>query len=222
MARRNPEPGRRLGRGRLELQARLSRLRARAGTSSQTAWALLGLMAAGEVDHPAPRARDRLSHAHAGRRRTLERATLYGGRLSAHLLPALSRLFEVLPALGLGALPQSQARQQQGGGVRDVGMKRFRLIRSPFRITAKSCCATKSCTNLVGGQRQRVALPCPPSRAQWWARRAASRRAFAHPTSASPLQELKEEIADLLRLFLLEPMARTIDEVGSPHLCAGV
>ena len=53
LARRHPERRRRLGRGRRELQARLSRLRARAETASQTAWALLGLMAAGEVDHPA-------------------------------------------------------------------------------------------------------------------------------------------------------------------------
>ena len=30
-------------------------------TASQTAWALLGLMAAGEVDHPAVAARDRIS-----------------------------------------------------------------------------------------------------------------------------------------------------------------
>ena len=53
LARGDPERRRRLGRGRRELQARLSRLRAGAATASQTAWALLGLMAAGEVDHPA-------------------------------------------------------------------------------------------------------------------------------------------------------------------------
>jgi len=43
----------RLGRGSVQLQAGLSRLRARALPASQTAWAALALMAAGELDHPA-------------------------------------------------------------------------------------------------------------------------------------------------------------------------
>ena len=38
-------------------------------TASQTAWALLGLMAAGEIEHPAVAARHPLSDRHAGRRR---------------------------------------------------------------------------------------------------------------------------------------------------------
>ena len=60
--REDSEFRRRLGRGRRELQARLPRLRARRrARRSQTAWALLGLMAAGEVDHPAVSARHRLS-----------------------------------------------------------------------------------------------------------------------------------------------------------------
>jgi squalene-hopene/tetraprenyl-beta-curcumene cyclase len=53
LAREDPEQRRRLGRGRIELQARLPRLRDGTGTPSQTAWAVLGLMAAGEIDHPA-------------------------------------------------------------------------------------------------------------------------------------------------------------------------
>ena len=54
LARLDPERGRRLGRKLRQLQARLQRLpAARRRCASQTAWALMGLMAAGEVDHPA-------------------------------------------------------------------------------------------------------------------------------------------------------------------------
>ena len=52
MAAIDPESRRRLGRGRRQLQARLSGHEPAPSTASQTAWALLGLMAAGEVDHP--------------------------------------------------------------------------------------------------------------------------------------------------------------------------
>ena len=80
-------------------------------TASQTAWALLGLMAAGEIDHPAvARGIDYLAR-HARRRRLLERAALHRDRFPARVLSALPRLFEILPALGAGALPQSQERQ---------------------------------------------------------------------------------------------------------------
>ena len=91
-------------------------------TASQTAWALLGLMASGDVDHPAVGARHRLSHGAARRRRFLERAALHRDRFPARVLSALPRLCEILPALGAGALPQSQERQCAGGGVRDVGL----------------------------------------------------------------------------------------------------
>ena len=76
-------------------------------TASQTAWALMGLMAAGEVDHPAVAARHRLSPAHAGRGRLLGRGALHRDRFPARVLSALPRLFEIFPALGAGALPQS-------------------------------------------------------------------------------------------------------------------
>ena len=50
----DPERGRRLGRGCRQLPARLQGISSGAPTTaSQTAWALLGLMAAGEVGHPA-------------------------------------------------------------------------------------------------------------------------------------------------------------------------
>ena len=89
-------------------------------TASQTAWALLGLMAAGEVDHPAVARGIAYLTAHAGRRRLLGRAALHRDRFPARVLSALSRLREILPALGAGALPQSEERQHAGGGVRDV------------------------------------------------------------------------------------------------------
>ena len=54
LADRAPARGRRLGRGRRQLLARLCAATSpRRSTASQTAWALLGLMAAGEADDPA-------------------------------------------------------------------------------------------------------------------------------------------------------------------------
>ena len=84
---------------------------ARPSTASQTAWALLGLMAAGEVEPSGRRARHRLPAAHAGRGRHLAGDALYRDRLPARLLPALSWLCEVLSAVGAGALPQHEDRQ---------------------------------------------------------------------------------------------------------------
>ncbi len=84
-------------------------------TPSQTAWALLGLMAAGEVDHPA------VAQGIEYLRRTqragwrVGRGTLHRGRLPARVLPALPRLPAVLPAAGAGALPQPAVAQQHAG-----------------------------------------------------------------------------------------------------------
>ena len=75
-------------------------------TASQTAWALLGLMAAGEVDHPAVRRGIDYLATESRRRRTVERAAVHRDRLPARVLSALSRLPEILPALGDGALSQ--------------------------------------------------------------------------------------------------------------------
>ena len=95
-------------------------------TASQTAWALLGLMAAGEVDHPAVARGIKYLADNAGRRRLLERAALYRDRFPARVLSALPRLCEVFPAMGDGALPQSPARQYPRGGLRDVARHRVR------------------------------------------------------------------------------------------------
>ena len=64
----------------------------------------LGLMAAGEIDHPAvERGIDYLT-THAGHGRLLDGRALHRDGIPARVLSALSRLCEVLPALGAGAL----------------------------------------------------------------------------------------------------------------------
>ena len=95
-----------------ELQARLSRLRAAPSTASQTAWALLGLMAAGDVDHPAVKRGIEYLSRDAGGDGFWTEPRYTADRFPARVLSALSRLFEILPALGAGALPQPQERQQ--------------------------------------------------------------------------------------------------------------
>src|SRR5437899_11896347 len=57
---------------------------------------------------------------HSGRLRLLQRAEIHGYGLSARVLPALSRLREILPAVGARALPQPQKCQYALGAVRDV------------------------------------------------------------------------------------------------------
>ena len=75
-------------------------------TASQTAWALIGLMAAGAIDSPAvQRGIDYLLRTQ-GVGRLLGGRTLHGDGFSACVLSALPRLRQILPALGAGALPQ--------------------------------------------------------------------------------------------------------------------
>ena len=89
-------------------------------TASQTAWALLGLMAAGETDHPAVERGIAYLLRTQGARRLLGRAAFHRDRFPARLLSALSRLSEILPALGAGALPQPEGRQHARRRVRHV------------------------------------------------------------------------------------------------------
>ena len=86
-------------------------------TPSQTAWALLGLMAAGEVDHPAVARGIAYLTATQARRWRVARAAVQRRRFSARVLSALPRLSLVFPAAGAGALSQSAARQHAQGGV---------------------------------------------------------------------------------------------------------
>ena len=75
-------------------------------TASQTAWALLALMAAGETGHQAVALRNSLFAEHARPRWAVAAGSLYRRRLPARVLSALPRLPEIFSALGAGALPQ--------------------------------------------------------------------------------------------------------------------
>src|SRR3979411_514106 len=57
---------------------------------------------------------------HTDRKRAVGRAALHGNGLSAGILFALSWLFEVLSALGVGAVPESEEHQHEGGRGRHV------------------------------------------------------------------------------------------------------
>ena len=121
LAARAPARRWRLGRRRRILLAGRSRTaRRRTAPPSQTAWALLALMAAGEVEQSGGRARHRLSDRQPGRRRQLGRAVVHGGRFPARLLPALSRLPRLFPALGSRPLSPSVARQLAAGALRHL------------------------------------------------------------------------------------------------------
>ena len=87
-------------------------------TASQTAWALLGLMAAGEVDSEAVRRGIAYLEASQSADGFWDEVRYYGCRVSAGLLPALRRLSQVLPAVGLGPLPQPPEGR---AGLRDPG-----------------------------------------------------------------------------------------------------
>ena len=75
-------------------------------TASQTAWALLALMAAGETDHQAVARGIRYLQNDARPRWAVAAGSLHRRRLPARVLFALSRLPEIFSALGAGALPQ--------------------------------------------------------------------------------------------------------------------
>src|SRR3984893_14418051 len=60
---------------------------------------------------------------HTDRKRTVGRAALHGNGLSAGVLFALPWLFEVLSALGAGAVSKFEEHQQQGGRGRNVKLR---------------------------------------------------------------------------------------------------
>ncbi len=90
-------------------------------TPSQTAWALLGLMASGEVEFRVGPARRRLSRKSPEGWRALAGGALHGCGFPARLLSPLSRLCEVLPALGTVALSPTEAWQQPHRRLRHIG-----------------------------------------------------------------------------------------------------
>src|ERR1035437_6899799 len=68
------------------------------------------------------RARRAVPNRHTDPKRPVGRATLHGDGLSSGVLSALSWLSEVLSALGVGAVPESEEHQQQGGRGRNVNL----------------------------------------------------------------------------------------------------
>src|SRR3979490_973280 len=66
------------------------------------------------------RTRREVPNRHTDPKRSVGRATLHGNRLSSGVLSALSWVSEVLSALGVGAVSESEERQQQGGRGRNV------------------------------------------------------------------------------------------------------
>ena len=150
LARRHPEPRRRLGRGRRQLQARLSRLRARAVDGVTDRLGAAWPDGRGEIDHPAVARGIKYLADNARRRRLLERAALHRHGFPARVLSALPRLFEILPGLGDGALPQSQKRQCARGGVGDV------TCHSGARRQARSPQSTTDRTTQFAPARSRV------------------------------------------------------------------
>src|SRR6202790_3955978 len=66
------------------------------------------------------RPRGRVPNSHTKPKRPVGRATLHGNGVSSGVLSTLSWLSEVLSALGVGAVSESEEHQQQGGRGRDV------------------------------------------------------------------------------------------------------
>ena len=100
MAHDDPERRRRLGRGRVELRPRLSRLRAGSQHGLADLLGRAGPDGCRRGGTPGRRPRHRLPGARTRRRRVLARRSVYRDRFSAHLLPALSRIFEIFPLVG--------------------------------------------------------------------------------------------------------------------------
>ncbi len=78
-------------------------------TASQTAWALIGLMAAGAAGHPAVKRGIDFLLRTQGSDGSMGGGALHGDRFSARVLFTLPRLCQILPALGAGALPEPVA-----------------------------------------------------------------------------------------------------------------
>jgi squalene-hopene/tetraprenyl-beta-curcumene cyclase len=117
------ESGRRLGRGRLQLQAGLSGNRAGALDCVTNGMGLAWIDGGRRGGSSVGRAGRELSCRGAGRRWALERRALHCDRIPTRLLSPLSRLFEVLPSLGYGALSCPQKRQQPRRRSRIVTMR---------------------------------------------------------------------------------------------------
>ena len=111
-------------------------------SASQTAWALLGLMAAGEVDHPA------VARGIAWLRRTRTRDGFWAE--DAYTGGGFPRVFylryhgyrEVLPAVGAGPLPQPHPRRQRRASALACDDPGATGLRREARLIAAPTCAS--------------------------------------------------------------------------------
>ena len=90
-----------------------------------TAWALLGLMAAGEVQCAAAPAASTICDG-AAPWRQMGRATVQRRRFSARVLPPLSRLQRLLPAVGARPLPEPDGQERPSRRLGDVNRQERR------------------------------------------------------------------------------------------------
>ena len=81
-------------------------------TASQTAWGLIGLLAGAEAERPRDSKSGRLSCRPAKRRWLVERRRIHRHRFPLRLLPEISPLSQFIPAVCVGAFPQSIARHE--------------------------------------------------------------------------------------------------------------
>ena len=176
LARLHPESRRRLGRGRRSYKLDYRGYEPAPSTASQTAWALIGLMAAGAIDSPAVKRGVDYLAAHARRGRVLGRRTLHGDRFPARVLFALPRLCEILPALGAGALPQHHAaalRQIWHVTPRDCRTERPRFgLHSSVLPVAEAPCPSSSLCRMFSAARANKApglAASGPAAARRWA-----------------------------------------------------
>ena len=84
-------------------------------TASQTAWGLIGLMAAGDLNEPAVKQAVGYLLGAAARQRRMDRSGFHRHWISASLLSEVSPLSECLPALCSGALSEFAGRGAGAG-----------------------------------------------------------------------------------------------------------
>ncbi len=80
-----------------------------ASTAYQSAWALLGLLAAGEARSDSARRAAEFLNADSNRQWSVERCELHGPGFSPGFLLKISRLFSLFSAVGAVGIPDSRA-----------------------------------------------------------------------------------------------------------------
>ena len=151
-------------------------------TASQTAWALLGLMAAGDATTRRSRAASTTCCARRVRR-LLARAAIHRHRVSARFLPPLPRVREVLPRCGRSpAIAHSRSRAPQHARACDRRAGRSSSLPRPVSRSKRASPPGAGVRSVAGG------VDVPGSRERSSARwRAAPRHhQFRHRGRARP------------------------------------